>query len=524
MLLHHLLSRAAQARPEALLLVHGGQRVFYGEVESSSNRLARHLVERGVERGDRVALLVPNSARYVISSFAILKAGAIAVPLHATTDARSLERTLADCSASTVIGGPGTAERLAAAAASLPHLRGVILPHAEPGAESFPPHVFVDAETLAEVQPAEPLPDRDGIDLDRALVIYTSGSTGAPRGAVLRHLNVVANTRSIVEYLELTADDRVAVVLPFPYVYGASLLHTHVAVGGSLVLHDNMVFPNTLLDTIDREQATGFSGVPSTFAILLHRSDLVRRELPSLRYVTQAGGAMPPLHIRQLVDALPQARVFVMYGATEASARLSYLPPESLPAKAGSIGRAIPNVELTVRRDDGTECDVGEIGEIVARGSNVMEGYWNDPSSTAEVLGPHGFRTGDLARRDGDGDLWVMGRAREMIKSGAHRVSPREIEDVLLEHGSVEEAAVVGRPDEYLGEAIVAFVTVKQGVDVDPTSLPDELREHCEQRLPPHKVPGEVLVRDELPRSQAGKVDKKALREERSPSSSGIER
>jgi acyl-CoA synthetase (AMP-forming)/AMP-acid ligase II len=384
----------------------------------------------------------------------------------------------------------------------------------------FPAHLRVVSDAAAAAFAGEPVAHVRGIDLDRAVIIYTSGSTGRPRGATLSHLNVVANTRSILEYLRLTGEDSVLQVLPFPYVFGLSLLHTHVAVGGTIVLHDNMVFPDTALDAMDRERVTGFAGVPATFAILLNRSSLARRRIPSLRYVAQAGGGMPLPHLKQLIEALPGVRIFVMYGATEAAARLSWLEPEMLAAKLGSIGRAIPNVELTIRRDDGAEAPVDEVGEIVARGSNIMEGYWGDAVATREVLDAHGFHTGDLGRRDEDGYFWITGRKREMIKSGAHRISPKEIEDALLEHPEIEEAAVVGRADEYMGEVIVAHVTVRPQPSVAtagepraPRVTPEQLREFCQERLPAHKVPQEVLIRDAMPRNASGKLDKRALRE-----------
>jgi acyl-CoA synthetase (AMP-forming)/AMP-acid ligase II len=248
-------------------------------------------------------------------------------------------------------------------------------------------------------------------------------------------------------------------------------------------------------------------------AILLHRSDLAARTFPTLRYVTQAGGPMPPAHVRRLVEALPRTRVIVMYGATEASARLSWLPPERLAEKLGSIGIPIPGVELRVLRQDGSEAATDEVGEIVARGANIMAGYWGDPQGTAEVLDAQGFHTGDLGRRDADGFFWVVGRKREMIKSGAHRISPREIEDVLLLHTAVEEAAVVGRPDEVLGEVVVAHVTARPGM----APSPEDLKRLCQERLPLPKVPVEIHVREVMPRNAAGKVDKLALRKEPVP-------
>ena len=342
---------------------------------------------------------------------------------------------------------------------------------------------------------------------DRAAIVYTSGSTGRPKGATLRHANIVANTASIVEYLELTPYDRVMVVLPFHYVYGKSLLNTHVAVGGSVVIENGFLFPHKALDTLEKSEATGFSGVPSTFAILLNRSNIASRELPHLRYVTQAGGAMAPQLQRRLIDALPGKKVFIMYGATEASARLSYLPPADLPRKIGSIGKAIPGVTLSVLCDDGTLADVGEVGELVAQGANIMEGYWNDPQETTAVLDELGYHTGDLGMRDAEGFLYVVGRKREMIKSGAHRIAPKEIEEILQEHPDVHEAAVVGVPDEILGEAIAAFVSARTKEPLNER----EILDWCRQRLPSHKIPGLLRVIEEFERNASGKINKLVL-------------
>ena len=505
MTVHGLLSAAAQARPDSILVVDGAARVSYGEIEARAGRIAHLLRARGVGRGDRVGLLLPNSAGYIAAYFGILRAGAVAVPLHTGQVAASLAASLSDCGAVALIVGEGPSLQSArGAAGSVPTLRAVVVEGGD--TRGFPETVTACAEKDAAGE--RPAPPADVDPSDAAVIVYTSGSTGKPRGAVLRHGNIVANTRSIVRYLELGREDRAVVVLPFPYVYGASLLHTHVAVGGSLVLHGSTVFPNKILDAIVEHEATGFAGVPSTFAILLHRSDIATRRFPTLRYVTQAGGPLPPAHVRRLVDALPGTRVIVMYGATEASARLTWLPPEHLPRKLGSIGVPIPDVELKILREDGSEAAVDEVGEIVAQGPNIMAGYWGDPAATAEVLDAAGFHTGDLGRRDADGFFWVAGRKREMIKSGAHRISPREIEDVLLLDPAVEEAAVVGHPDEVLGEVVVAHVTARPGQHPSPEGL----KRLCQEKLAAAKVPAAIHVREAMPRNAAGKVDKLALR------------
>ncbi len=236
-------------------------------------------------------------------------------------------------------------------------------------------------DTEAKTNPGVPL-----IEQDIASIVYTSGSTGKPRGATLSHLNIVSNTRSIVEYLELTPDDRIMVVLPFHYIYGKSLLNTHFFVGGSVVIDNRFLYPAAVLQTMREQSVTGFAGVPSTFTMLLNRSILKDAEVPDLRYLTQAGGAMAPAVQKEVVKAFAPAKLYVMYGATEASARLSYLDPKDLPRKWGSIGKAIPEVELFVADEHGHPLGPGKEGEIVARGPNIMQGYWGQPEETKRVL------------------------------------------------------------------------------------------------------------------------------------------
>ncbi len=506
MLVHSFLEIISQKRPESLLVVDLDREISYGEVEQEANRIARALLDQGVSQGERVALLAANSPAYIEGYYGILKAGAIAVPLNAQADQATHAGLMRDCTPAGLIAGPRQVKQ-ARRLHDTPGLRFILsLERPIPSGDDAACRLISGPEALPAFSP-RPL----GAAMakgDRAAIIYTSGSTGKPRGAVLSHRNIVANTESIVEYLGLSSSDGVLVVLPFHYVYGKSLLNTHIAVGGRVILENRFMFPQEALNTMERTEATGLSGVPSTFAILLNKSNIAERELPHLRYVTQAGGAMAPELQRRLMAALPGKRIFIMYGATEASARLSYLPPEELPRKVGSIGKAIPGVQIEVLRDDGSRADDGEVGELVARGPNIMEGYWNAPEETAAVLDEHGYHTGDLGKRDEEGYLYVVGRKREMIKSGAHRISPKEIEEALLENSSIHEAAVVGAEDEMLGEAIVAFVTLRPGHEEEAEGI----IEWCRGRMPQYKVPHSLEVRRDFPRNASGKVDKLALK------------
>lgn len=504
-LIHHFLEANAEKQPERIACLHEGRTATYGELEAAANRIANALVQAGVEKGDRVALLLENSAEYIAAYYGILKAGAITVALFSTATERTMKYVMNDCQVKALISRPKMAKMLAPLQKELPHLKLILwLGHGKP--EPMRNVTMLWDDDVDAMPPTRPA--RTIIDLDRASIIYTSGSTGEPRGAVLSHLNIMTNTRSIVSYLKLTADDRIMVVLPFPYVYGKSLLNTHFCAGGSVLLDNRFLFPNAILKTMRDGEATGFSGVPSTFAILLNKSALRRFSFPRLRYVTQAGGAMAPPMIREVMQVFDGKQVFIMYGATEASARLSYLEPAELPGKIGSIGKAIPNVSLRVVREDGSEAGVGESGEIVAMGANIMEGYWGRPEDTAAVLREDGFHTGDLGKRDEDGFLYVVGRKRDMIKSGANRVSAREIEDVLLEHAQIHECAVIGVPDELLGEAIHAFVVPKNGDALSEETIIG----FCREQMPEFKVPRKVWFEKVLPKNASGKVMKEELR------------
>ena len=515
-LVHELFEATAAERPDQeLLVMHdpGGGRIGYAAVDAAANRTARLLRDLGVRPGDRVAILAHNGLEYVRAWYGALKAGAVAVPLNTATDAGSIGHAIADAGASVLVVGPRLERLVVQSGARLGGLRTIVTAGPAAAREAIATAAAgPDVVPLANADALSPAP-MGGVGLDAtapAAIIYTSGSTGTPRGAVLSHKAIVANTRSILAYLPLVPDDRVLVVLPFHYVYGKSLLTTASAVGATLVIENRFQYPAVALDTLAREACTGLAGVPSTFAILVHRANLAERAraLPALRWVTQAGGGMSPALTRQLVDALPGRRVHVMYGATEASARLAHLPPEELPEAIGSIGRAIPGVDLTVRRADGTPCDVDEVGELHARGDNLMTGYWNDPEETARVLGPHGYATGDLARRDAAGRLWLVGRKKDLLKVGGHRVAAREIEDAIAEHPGVIEVAVVGVPDEILGDRLVAFVVLAPGQTLDAAALGAFLKD----RVAGYKIPDQLEVRPDLPRSAAGKVQKDQLR------------
>jgi long-chain acyl-CoA synthetase len=297
--------------------------------------------------------------------------------------------------------------------------------------------------------------------------------------------------------------------LPFHYCFGASLLHTHLRVGGSIVIDTRFRYPEIVLQRMIDTRCTGFAGVPSHFQILLRSSTLRKKSFPDLRYVQQAGGHLAPTFIRELRETLPATQVFVMYGQTEATARLSYLPPELLDKKLGSIGKGIPGVRLRVLNEAGEEVEPGEVGEIVAEGENVACGYWRHEQESAISFRGGKLYTGDLARVDEDGFIYVVDRAKDFLKCGGQRVSCRQVEEQLLEFDALLEAAVIGVPDGVLGEAVKAFVVPRKP---DSNGLEGSLRLFCKQRLPGQLVPREIVVLGALPKNSAGKVLKQNLK------------
>lgn len=504
-LIHHFLERSAGLHPAKAAVVHERRRATFSELNRWANQLAHGLIEAGVEPGDRVVLLCENSVEYVFSYYGILKAGGVVASLDTDTKPDGLAELMQELEPKALVVS-SRLEKTARAAVRTPPRAG--------------PAMVVGWRRGGPGQARSPLPESlagrpetdPGRDIDPgacAAIIYTSGSVGKPKGAMLSHANIVANARSIVEYLDLSSGDIQMVVLPFFYVMGKSLLNTHMAVGGTVVLNNTFAYTASVLKQMAEEAVTGFSGVPSTYAHLLFRSPLAayRHKLPSLRYCSQAGGHMPR-HVKlELLRALPaHTRLVVMYGATEASARLTYVPPALLRDKIDSIGIPIPGVDMSVMSPEGKTLGPGETGELVARGDNIMLGYYKDEEATGKVLDENGYHTGDLGYRDEDGYFFVTGRKDEQLKAGGHRVNPREIEDAIVESGLAAECLVFGVPDELQGLRLAGLV-----VPMRPAAGTVEgILKFCAGKLPKHKVPGSLRLVEAIPKTGSGKPDRTA--------------
>ncbi len=449
---------------------------------------------RGVGPRDRVALLLPNGIEMAVAVYGVIRARAAFSPLSPDMRPGKLRRILEDVGARALVC-PGEA--------------------VEALAESAPDGVeLIAVEDLRGAAGTGPAPaDRAPmIGPDLAAVIYTSGSTGEPKGVTLNHANMSFVADSIIEYLELSRDDRILCVLPLYFGYGLYQLLTCVRAGATLVLEPGFGAAGRIVQLLEEKRITGLPAVPTVFQLLLSLRGLSDRELPNLRFVTNAGAALPPPTVRALREALPGARIFLMYGQTECQ-RVCYLPPELIDAHPASVGVPIPGTEAWVAGADGGQAEPGVVGELMIRGPHVMQGYWRNEEATRERLRPgmgpneRVLASGDLFRRDEEGLLYFVGRKDDIIKSRGEKVAPREVEDVIHAFPGVREVAVVGAPDRMLGEAVIAHVTFSREAEADPVAV----RRHCAKLLESFMVPKRVFVHEELPRIGSGKVDRRAL-------------
>lgn len=511
MLLEQFLEQTAARVPDKVALVCDGRRVTYREVETEANQLAHGLIARGVKRGDRVVIFLDNSVEAAVAVWAVLKAGAVFVMANPTTKPDKLTYLLNNSRASAIIGQTKRLRGYENCWNETPHLRNVVVV-GNPAEMPDCVHPVIGWQALiteyaSQTQP----PAKRCIDVDLAALVYTSGSTGNPKGVMLTHHNMVAANRSITTYLRNTPDDIVLNVLPLSFDYGLYQWLMCCNYGGTLVLEKSFTYPHATLEKIVKEGVTGFPIVPTIVAILL-QMDLSKYDLSKLRYFSNTGAAFPVEYIQKLRKLLPEVTIFSMFGLTECK-RVSYLPPEEIDRRTGSVGKAMPNCETMILDEAGNELGPNEVGELVVRGSNVMKGYWEAPEQTAQRLKPGRIPhemwlyTGDLFRTDDEGFLYWVGRKDDIIKSRGEKVSPREVEDVLHQHPLIAEAAVVGVTDPVLGQAVRAVIRLKSGAALTAR----DVQAHCRQYLEDFMVPQQVEIRDTLPKTPNGKIDKKLL-------------
>ena len=516
-LLHHFIDLSAQQRPDDIALVQRDRCLDYAGLAAATAAVAQGLLSLGLARGERVAVYLPKQLETVSALFGAARAGGVFVPVNPLLKPEQVRHILRDCNVRVLVTSAPRAAQLGDTLADCHDLRQVVVVDADKGLPDLAGVETLGWQTFTSA--GDHHRPHTVIDDDVAAILYTSGSTGRPKGVVLSHRNMVAGAKSVAQYLENTANDRLLAILPLSFDYGLSQLTTAFSVGARAVLLDYLL-PLDVIRAVAREGITGLAAVPP----LWHQIATLpwpEEAQASLRYLTNSGGAMPGTTLNALRAALPHTKPYLMYGLTEAF-RSTYLPPEELNRRPDSIGRAIPNAEVMVVREDGSPCAPGEPGELVHRGALVAKGYWNDAERTAERFRPAPGQSdaipllemavwsGDTVKRDEEGFLYFVGRRDDMIKTSGYRVSPTEVEEVIYASGLVGQVAALGIPHPRLGQAIVAVVTPSAEIPVDT----DALVKHCKQRLPSFMVPAMVLSRDAMPRNPNGKIDRKQLANE----------
>lgn len=504
MRVERFLSDTIDERAAKTAIVAAERRLSYGELDRMSSALAGALADHGVGRGDRVLVFMDNSWESAVSIFGALKAGATFSPINPSTKTGKLAYIIEDCEPAAIL----TLARL------MPVVREALAGYggrpvavlSTEGRDSVPDGAHCFSASL-EGSPGSV--DHGGTDSDLAMLIYTSGSTGQPKGVMMTHRNIEAASRSIITYLQGSADDVVLNVLPLAFDYGLYQLLMSVRLGATLVLEKSFAFPSAIFEVMRKEHVTGFPLVPTMAAMILRMQDLTPGFLPDLRFLTNTAAALPPEHIARLRALFPGARLYSMYGLTECK-RCTWLPPEELDRRPGSVGIAIPGTEAFVVDDQGRRVAPGVAGELVIRGPHVMQGYWRNSEATAAVLRTGAdpsqiqLHTGALFRADAEDFLYFVGRKDDIIKTRGEKVAPKEVEAVLHAMPGITEAVVAGVPDPLLGQSVTAMV-----VTSDPGLSERQILGHCTRHLEDFMVPKRIFLTETLPRTDTGKISRR---------------
>jgi len=496
--LSDLLFQQRGDRGSHIALIDGERRLSYGELIRQTKAFGGMLQAKGIRRGDHVAIYLHRSVESVVALFAVWSLGAVVVIINDVLKTRQVNYIIDHSEASFLITDTRLRDSLTECLLSSDRI------------------LTVDTEKPAN-QPCNP-PRVIGADL--ALIIYTSGSTGLPKGIMLSHANLISGAGIVADYLHLTQNDIIISLLPFSFDYGLNQLLTAMVIGGTLVIQRS-VLPADICNTIARERVTGMGAVPMLWQQLAgSRSPFIKTQFPHLRYITNTGGRMPESITKLFRQVHPQLQIFLMFGLTEAF-RSTYLPPDQVDVRPGSIGKAIPNVELLVLNERGELCKPGEEGELVHRGANIAMGYWRDPENTAKRFRPAPFQqgkggqaeiavySGDYVKTDEEGYLYFIGRKDQMIKSHGMRVSPEEIEDCIFASRMAQHVVAFAVPLDEVKSSIVAAV-----VPSDPKTFSQkELSHYCKAQMPEYLRPDVIWQLASFPLTSSGKPDRVRLKE-----------
>jgi acyl-CoA ligase (AMP-forming) (exosortase A-associated) len=512
--LHDLLHNSVERDPSRVAVVDGSAEHTYEDLERASSALGAALAESGVEKGDRVGVYMEKSWEAIVAMLAASRVGAAYVNINPLFKPPQVAYVAQDCDVRVMIGDSPKLDDLEPGT-----VRGTAFYRGERPGEESAGHLTDLAEVFRNAD--APRAERQVSEIDLLTILYTSGSTGMPKGVATSQRNVVVGAQIVSSYLENTAEDRILSALPLNFDAGMSQFTTSLRVGATLVLQRSRL-PGDLSRALRRHEITGVTGVPPLWSLLLRSAKAIEAEpLESLRYIANTGGRIPQANLDQLRRLLEPSgtRIYLMYGLTEAF-RSTYLPPEEVDRGSTCIGKAIPNTEILVIDRHGRECAPDEPGELVHRGPTVAMGYWGNEEATMKAYRPNPLAppelldvervvySGDTVRRDEEGFLYFIGREDAMIKSQGYRLSPEEVENLLIGSGLVHEACAFGVEDPEVGQLVMAVVSLRDG---EHKGAVEDIREHVIKNGPPYMVPKEIFVLDELPKTGSGKIDRKGI-------------
>jgi amino acid adenylation domain-containing protein len=507
MLIQEALKKTTKNIPDKTALKFKDLSYSYLTISKKSNQIARGLKKLGVERGNRVLIYLPNCTEVILGLYGIIKADAIFVIINTDTKFDKLKYIINNCGAKYLITTSTvfkSEKEIKILIDEIPTLKNII----------FKDNNYTNFPSISDFYNLDSDDFKyQNIDIDIAGLIYTSGSTGFPKGVMMTHLNIMSASNSIIKYLRNTPDDIILDILPLSFDYGLYQVFMCFTFGGTLILHDNMVYYYQVIQLLNKDNISGFPGVPTVFSLLMKMKNIEKYLLPNLRYITNTGAVFPVSLINKIRKIWPHIQIYSMYGLTECK-RVSYLEPEEIDVRPDSVGKAMPNQEVFIVDEKGNNLGANQVGELVIRGASVMQGYWADPTATNERIKQGRYPlerllySGDLFKMNNEGYLYFIGRKDELLKIKGERVFPKEIENILYQLSFVQEAAVIGVPDEIWGNYVKAFIVLK---DQNKIPAKDKIILFCRKKLESYAVPKEVVFIKNLPKSIHGKIDKNQL-------------
>ncbi|MGI5310470.1 acyl-CoA ligase (AMP-forming), exosortase A system-associated [Rheinheimera sp. WS51] len=515
--IHDYILHSAAKYPTHTALYYKASSLTYSELASAITAVASLLQQLEIKRFDRVGIYLPKQFETVSTIFGCSMAGGVFVPINAGLKAGQVSYILHDCNVKVLVTSKDRLKGLTETLIDCPELQTILVTDADDSLPTMLGHIKIQSFCSQAQAATKPLVSQATTDADMAAILYTSGSTGKPKGVVLSHRNMLLGAQSVSTYLNNSQQDVLLALLPLSFDYGLSQLTTAFYVGASVVLLDFFLVQD-VVRAVERFKITGIAAVPPLWSQLA-KAKWSANSADSVRYITNSGGAMPQTLLAQLQQIFIKAEPYLMYGLTEAF-RSTYLAPSEITTRPGSMGKAIPNAEIVVVREDGSLCDVNEPGELVHRGPLVSLGYWNAADKTAErfkfdPVAPKGIQvpqlavwSGDTVRFDQDGFLYFIGRRDEMIKSSGYRISPTEVEEAVYQLcPELTDVAALGIAHEDLGQAILVVFACQPGVEVNAADWLMQLK----RVLPNYMLPKQLIQLETMPKNANGKIDRNAL-------------